>query len=181
MGRQEDDIILLRLQEDDPLAMRELFDAYYALVFQSLYRIVADVQSAEDLAQDLFLDIWKRRHEISVQTSLPAYLRKSSINRGLNHLRSKKVSFSEIDYTNEPHSPITDASHMEFHELSEWMSKSIDGLPTQCRIIFVMSRYESMSYKEIAVELGISPNTVENQISKALRILRESYERFKNK
>lgn len=105
---------------------------------------------------------------------MKAYLKRAAVNRTLNFIRDNKITFEGEEELPILKGKITGASaKMEADELQEMINRAIDGLPERCRMIFLLSRFEDMSYNEIAQKLDISVKTVENQISKALKILRE--------
>ena len=156
-----------------------IFKKYYKLVCSSIYKLIPDYSLAEDLAQDVFCDLWRKRDHLKINTSLKAYLRKSGVNKALNYIRKKKVISSNDDTSilvNIKASNQTE--NLEYIELQELINRTIDKLPTRCRIIFMLSRFEEYSYKEISAELGISTKTVENQISKALKRLRKAVKSY---
>lgn len=161
--------------------LEAIFKKHFNLVCSSIYNLIPDYTLAEDLAQDVFCDLWRKREHLQINTSLKAYLRKSGVNKALNHIRKKKVSSNNDD--TDILLNIKDASQsssLEYVELQEYINSVIDKLPSRCRVIFMLSRFEEYSYKEIAAELNISTKTVENQISKALKRLRKamiSYEK----
>lgn len=141
---------------------------------RSANRILNDENLAEDLAQEVFYELWKRRSELSITLSLKAYLRRATVNKSLNYIRDyRKVRFELEDKVDEKTAQPLVSERMEAAELQEQIDRAIDGLPERCRIIFILSRFEDMTYNEIAELLGISAKTVENQISKALRLLRQ--------
>lgn len=166
--------LLRRLSDDDEAAMEVLFKRHYALVSYAIYNLVKDSLTTEDLAQEVFLEIWKRRDSLVINSSLKAYLRRSAVNKTLNYLRDKK------NWKNEEISEIqmeisTEAGKsLEATELEEIVGQAIEQLPERCQLIFKLSRVEEKSYQEIADELNISVKTVENQIVKALRMLRDA-------
>lgn len=128
----------------------------------------------EDLAQQVFIRFWEKRGTIEVTTSPGAYLHRMAINEALAWLRSKK---------NKPHEEITATTpfkaerdveqHYLHSELQDKIREAVDTLPPRCRAVFQLSRFEQKSYQEIADEMGISKKTVEHQMGKALRVLRE--------
>jgi RNA polymerase sigma-70 factor (ECF subfamily) len=130
--------------------------------------------TTEDLAQEVFMEIWKRRDSLVINTSLKAYLRRSAINKTLNYLRDKKnwkneeLSEIQLEISAEP------GKTLEANELEKIVGQAIEQLPERCQLIFKLSRVEEKSYQEIADELEISIKTVENQIVKALRMLRDA-------
>ena len=126
------------------------------------------------------MDIWRKREEINIEISLRAYLRRAAVNRSLNHIRKQKMKFEEAENSvselasNDNDSQIV----MERDELEKRIHDCIENLPPKCKIVFAMSRFENMSYQEIATSLEISVKTVENQISKALKILRSTVQPY---
>jgi len=170
------------LKTDGEKAMELIYNQYYSYLCHATYKILNDSNATEDIVQDVLMEIWKKKEVINITTSLKAYLRRASINKALNYLRSKKFKFDDEDSIKETFIS-TDNSHekVEFDELSGVINKTIEGLPEKCRIIFSMSRFEQLSYAEIAGKLEISTKTVENQVSKALRILRVSVKEYQTR
>ena len=165
--------IINRLNRSEEGVIKILFDEYYEYLCRSIYRLVPDASVSEDIVQEVFMELWKKRESIQITTSIRAYLRRSALNRALNYLRKNRIKFEEEedipDMASHDHGG---QANMEMTELEAKIHGVIDELPERCRIIFGMSRFEEMSYKEIAAALDISVKTVENQMSKALRILR---------
>lgn len=138
-------------------------------------RMLPDAGLAEDLVQEVFLELWRKRSGIQIQISFRAYLRRAAVNKTLNYLRDQRLPISD-----EEHLPFQLASStpqadetLETSELKEEIDRAISALPERCRQVFVLSRFEELSAKEIADLLDISPKTVENQMTKALKSLRE--------
>ena len=158
-----------------------IFKLYYKFVFSSVYKILPDPTLAEDLAQDVFYDLWKKRGQLKIKTSLSTYLKKMATNKALNYLRENGIISGEwdSDIPKKIQSPKYNES-LEYAELQDYINSTIDKLPQQCRIVFMLSRFEDYSYKEISKELGISTKTVENQISKALRVLRNAMKKYED-
>lgn len=150
-----------------------LFQEYYTWLCKVVYRIIPDRGVAEDLVQDLFFGLWKRKQRLEIKISLKAYLRRSAVNKSLNYIRDRKMQYEdESHYGNVASNLRGVEDQLAADEMQQKIDEAIDGLPERCRIIFVLSRFEDMSYQEIANDLDISIKTVENQISKALKVLR---------
>jgi len=165
--------ILNLLSSNGDKAIQLLFDKYYTYLCRTLIRIIPDENTTEDLVQDVFLEFWRKRDIININTSLKAYLRRAARNKALNFIRDRKIRWEDEDKHPESESTMVSATQkLEAEELQKLINKSIDELPERCRLVFTLSRYEEMTYKEIANELNISIKTVENQISKALKLLR---------
>ncbi len=173
----QDEEILSLLRSDSEKAMELMFREYYPFLCKIIVRVLPDAHVAEDLAQEVFFDLWKKRDNFSINTSLKAYLRRAGINRTLNYIRDRKIRWDDEEKIAFQASNLTDASRkLEGEELQQKIDNAIDQLPERCRLIFSLSRFEEMSYQEIADQLGISIKTVENQMTKALKILREAFE-----
>jgi RNA polymerase sigma-70 factor, ECF subfamily len=154
-----------------------LFDTYYqGLVFYAL-RYVDKTEIAEEIVQDLFVYVWEKKEELRIHTSLKSYLYMSVRNDCYDHLKHLQVEkryearIIREQSSNEMTSD-SDESLME-SELKTHVEKAIETLPPKCRQIFELSRFEELKYKEIAKKLDLSVKTIEVQIGKALKILRE--------
>jgi len=171
--------LLNRLKSDDKGALQEIFQDNYQKVCGAIFRLTKDTGITEDLAQEVFFRFWQKRHQIEITASLDAYLRRMAVNEGLAYLRSRKY-FTEVI---EPHSAqMSDSNTAEdrflHSELEQNIRSAIDGLPPKCRMVFQLSRYEELSYQEIADQMEISIKTVENQMGKALKILRQELKSY---
>ncbi|MBL7943372.1 MAG: RNA polymerase sigma-70 factor, partial [Flavobacteriales bacterium] len=124
------------------------------------------------VVQALFIELWERRNEIRLENPGPSYLFRAVRNRSLNVLKHEKV---KREYAADSVRTTETAIHIqpETADLNSRIEKAMMKLPEQCRLVFRMSRFEELKYAEIAEKLGISIKTVENQMGKALRIMRE--------
>jgi len=175
MTNKTDQELITSLQNGDESAMDVLFRRHYSSICRAVYRILKDSNLAEDIAQEVFLGLWKKREQLNITTSVPAYLKRTAVNKSLNFIRDQKVKFDD-----EEKMPVlsnnesTTQEHLEADDLQKLINDSIDLLPKKCKLVFTLSRFEEMSYQEIADKLDISIKTVENQISKALKFLRKT-------
>ena len=178
MQYSDNDIIqALRAGEEDPFEI--VFRSFYPALCRYAGSIVNDDDQAEDIVQQVFINIWEKRHTITFHVSAKSYLYRAVHNRCLNYLEQNKVRqmyASENSTMAEPASPPDLPQHQR--ELQLQITNAINKLPEQCRIIFKLSRFEEMKYAEIAAHLGISIKTVENQMGKALRVLREELKEY---
>jgi len=165
---------LKRFRSGDQKALEQLFGAYYPMLCDQIHRIIRDRAQTEDVAQELFMDLWKKREQLPEISSWPAYLRRAARNRALNVIRGRKIRWEQLDDQFDIHTETPSAQlQMEHDDLKLVLQQAIQALPERCRLIFTLSRYEDLSYKQIAERLDISVKTVENQMSKALKVLRE--------
>ena len=160
-------------RQDTEKAIEALFQLYYIYLCQAAFRIVTDSQLAEDLTQEVFFELWRKKEGIAFTISIKAYLRRAVVNKALNHIRDrKKITDDEDKMLNVESTAPSAMQLLDSEELQQLIDRSIDELPEKCRLVFVLSRFEEMSYQEIADHLGISIKTVENQIVKALKHMR---------
>mgnify|MGYP001584324513 FL=1 len=133
---------------------------------------------AEEVVNDVFMGLWNKRETLDYTDELKSYMFTSVKNRSFNALRkNKQLSETAIEEWEIP-AQFNDASHqLELMELQEQINFLIDALPPKCKQIFLMSRKEDMTYKQIAAVMEISPKTVENQIGNALKFLKKFLKR----
>ncbi len=175
MSNKEPNLILQRLRASDREALRLLFQEYYGEVCKAVFRYVKNKATVEDLAQDVFMKLWEKRETISINSSIGAYLYRMGINEAISFLRKQqrqlKKEASPLAFV-DTSTPSVEDQYLHT-ELDQRIVKAIDALPPRCQLIFKLSRFEDLSYREIAKKLDLSIKTVENQMGKALRVLRE--------
>ena len=176
LDHSQEQYVLLLLKEGREEGIDLLFRHYYKDLVLKINQLLADIHASEDLAQEIFLEIWNKRQSIDIVQSFRAYIMRAGTNRAINYLKAKKLSFSEIDLDRDDQQmDAQDEDELAQNEIYfENLRDSIASLPEKCRVVFSLSRYEKMTYSEIAAQLNISIKTVENHISKALRILKEN-------
>jgi RNA polymerase sigma-70 factor (ECF subfamily) len=146
---------------NDQASVERMFRQYYGMVCNTINHYLRDRNRTEDVAQEMFAELWAKRNQLTIHTSVPAYLRRMAVTRTLNYIRdSKKYNWDELE------SPDTGVSNatvepdvlyaMEESELQKKIDYAIQQLPEKCRVVFLMSRMEEMSYAEISGQLGIS-------------------------
>jgi len=161
------------LKEGNPEGLNGLFKAYYRLVCTVSFRMIKDQQTAEDIGQEVYMELWKKRGSLNITGSIKSYLTRAASNKTLNFIRDQKIKLSNAEEPLiEDFGGAMDKDLEGTAELEAKIAESIKALPDRCRMVFLLSRDQDMSYKEIAEALDISIKTVENQISKALKLLR---------
>jgi len=170
-----DDVLIDMLRSDHKWALREIFDRYNMRLFRLAAGVINDDDRAKDLVQDVFIDLWNRRHTSNIQ-QLSNYLCRAIKFQVLKHLRSGKIQERHLRLIQNVQFVNQTEDTLNFQELEEQLKKAVEALPPRCREVFLLSRYESLSHKEISARLNISTKTVEAQIGKALSILRAKLE-----
>ncbi|WP_317171577.1 RNA polymerase sigma-70 factor [Spirosoma profusum] len=151
-----------------------VFRQHYASLCRYARQLLPDADDAEEEVQAMFLALWEKRNGLIITVSLKSYLFRAVHNRCLNRLKHAAVRNEHREYVEYRGEVMADspAQALIGDELANQLQRAIQKLPEQCRLAFTLSRFEELTYNEIAERLGISIKTVENQIGKALRILR---------
>jgi RNA polymerase sigma-70 factor (ECF subfamily) len=173
-----DDLLLdlIRL-EDNYAAFTELFRRYWNPLMTAAGKRIPSIEVAEELVQDVFLSFFLRRKEIHVDVSVEAYLKAALRHQVFKFYRSQKIHDRYVDSITADHinQPAIPDALMEAKQLREQIYSVAGKMPDKCREVFLLSRFEQLSHKDIAEKLGISVNTVKKHINKAITILREEF------
>lgn len=166
---------LQKLKNGDITVFEMFFRAYYQPLCNYAYTFVQDRDEAEEIVQSAFLSVWEKRESIEIRTSLKSYLYTMVRNACLNVIKHEKIKQKHIgeELATAERSYDSVSQRVNSSELETRIQVSMEKLPEQCRLIFKLSRFEELKYAEIADQLNISVKTVENQIGKALKIMRE--------
>ena len=170
----EDRELVERVRGGNEAAYDEVFRTWYPTLVRVAAALVKDSDAAEEVAQDVMHELWRRREALDPGASIRAYLLRSVRNRALNHLRHLRVrreSEPEVEALYD--APLGADQPIVAAELASAVRVAFAELPPRCREIFELSRGRGLKYAEIAQALGISQKTVEAQMGKALRIMRE--------
>ncbi len=165
------------MKTDEDKAVELMFTTYYSILCKRVNRIINNTIVSEDIVQDVFYNFWEKKSRLNIELSIGAYLNRMALNAALTYIRKvKKISLCEL---NDSLVSEKELSHIEreeealsFKKLQEKVQRIIEALPPKCKIIFTMSRFEDMTNQQIADSLSISVKTVENQMTKALKVFR---------
>jgi len=176
----DEKFLVSKLRKGDEDAFNCIFYAYYKGLVLYAKEFTGDMDTAEEIVQGYFVKFWTEREQIHITSSVKAYLVKSVRNKCLDFLKHRKIMDKHNkEIQKEPPDIVDEGEEVIMtYELKEKIEKSIYALPGNCKEIFKKSRYEGKKYREIAGELGISIKTVEAQIGKALKTLREDLKDF---
>ncbi len=169
--------LLNKVKAGNQPAFDLIFNKHYDQLVHVAFRLVSDLDVAEDMVQEVFIKFWERRLSINIEKTVYGYLKQAVIFRSIDYLRKSKklderlqkyhASSLELNIT-------TPESELLSKENLKVIYEKIEALPERSKLIFKLSRFEELSYKEIAQQLDISVKTVEYHISRALEILRQS-------
>lgn len=168
-----DDVLLNLLKEDNKDAFDVIYMRYWERLYFYLVKAIKNAEEAEDILQEVFVSLWKRRNDLDGIESLSGYLFSCVRYGGFRYIRNeiKKNDFRKswnFLFQEEDNLP---EMQLAANELSRLLNKEIDKLPVKMREVFILSRKEELSYKEIAHKLNISDKTVKKQVSNALKYL----------
>lgn len=171
---RELEIIVEKLQSGDERFYKSIFYEYYAALTFFANKYVKDLETAKEIVQELFVKIYERRFSIKIDSSFKSYLYKAVHNSCINHINHVLVRehhHQQIKYQNDEKYVLSEET-VDLSELEHKIYLEIENLPSQCKKIFRLNRFEGMCNADIAEQLNLSKRTVETQISKALKILR---------
>ena len=171
---------LLRcLQAGQEAAFTEIYNRYWKKLFYVAAQKLQNLSEAEEVVQDIFLDLWKRREALQITTCLEAYLAVCVKYKVINILaRKSRQQRYQLQASQQPLSDHSTIQVLQLQELKEQLVNETAKLPEKCQLVFRLSREGGFSHKQIASRLGISEKTVESHLSKALRTLRTSLSCF---
>ncbi|MFA8300653.1 MAG: RNA polymerase sigma-70 factor [Hyphomicrobiales bacterium] len=167
------ELIIDQFKSGDVKAYENMFKHYYSALCLFAMKHLHSEEQSEEIVQDLFCKLWENREDMEITVSLKSYLYGAVRLNCLRYLKTKELHRSHHKIMMIENSEAVDDNHIERNELQANILKAISELPEQRRKIFELSRFEQLKYKEIAEKLSLSPKTVENQMGKALKFLRE--------
>jgi RNA polymerase sigma-70 factor (ECF subfamily) len=173
MSNQSDQSIFQEIQADKREALNWLFNQYFDSLCHFVNSYLQDAMLSEEVVSDVFFNLWVKRKSLTINGSIKPYLFKAARNQAISYLRRPAFAYEPLasdirqDRTLEPDALLI------HRETRQYWQNLVDRLPTRCKLIFTLHREEDFTYREIADLLDLSEKTVENQMGKALRCLRE--------
>lgn len=150
------------------------FTSLFTLLVKVAYKFTKDETIAEDIVQDVFLKVLQKNNSTVLRAKLSTYLYRAVINESIDYLRKNNKTVKEPLHDVHMASFNNEEPNEVYWEYMETRVKlAVSELPEKCREIFIMSKIQGLKYQEIANELEISIKTVENQMGKAYKILRD--------
>jgi len=171
---QSDNVLIKMLKTGNSAAYTIIYDRYKLLLFNHAYKKLGDADAAQDVLQDVFLNLWNGKDQISDSENLGGYLYTSIRNKVFNLIAHAKV---RNIYADSIHQFVQTEGIYADHlvrekQFSELIEREINALPERMKEIFLLSRMEHLKNKEIAIQLNISEHTVATQIKRALKALK---------
>ncbi len=171
---------LRKIQKGDIESFEKLFHRFYSGLSGYAESLVGKKEIAEEVVQDVFYNIWKNRETLRINRSWQSYLYRAVYNNSMMYLRKmRREQPMDEGYTLTPEENSPDPSQlMQLNEVSDVIYKTLEDLPERTREIFRLNRQEGLKYREIAHKLSISVKTVEANMGKALKALRNNLEKY---
>lgn len=180
---ENEEIIVEKLRNKDKGAFELIFNQYFSIMVLYAARFMDTREEAEEIAQDVFVKFWEKCESLDPDSSIKSYLYRSVHNSCLNAIKHDKVKDAYkqhvAQFLEHSYSYADDVEINDPDSIRNRIDKEIDKLPPRCSEIFKLSRFEGLKYQEIADHLEISVKTVEVQMGKALKILRETLKDLK--
>lgn len=164
-----------QLIKGDIHAFDKIFNEYNQKVYNFCKQLLTSEQDAREVTQEVFIALWQNRTKINPESSLSAYIFGIARNQIYNIYRKSVHIQAYLDYlqNNDRQFDFATDDQVMFRELDNFVTQAIEELPPRRKEIFKLSRFEGLTYKEIAIRLNISENTVDVQIRKSLGYLRK--------
>lgn len=156
---------------DERIAFEALYSRHSKSMFIYAVNVFKKREICEDIIQDVFVDLWSKRKTTQI-INIKSYLFQSVKFQIFKQMRNQKVANEDLARLNIIDISMDISRKVEFNELEAFIRQQVNKLSPKCQQVFVMSRYDNKSNKEIALELGVSEQAVKNQISKALKFIR---------
>jgi RNA polymerase sigma-70 factor (ECF subfamily) len=172
-GHVDESELLTRLRAGDEDAYSTIFREHYPALVVNATRLLGERALAEEIAQDVLLELWRRRETLALTGPVRAYLHSATRNRALNRLREARTAQRGEIYIKGPSEAAPADARAISSELAKAVTAAIGSLSDPQREVFEMSRARGLTYNEIAAVLGISVKSVEARMGRALKQLRE--------
>jgi RNA polymerase sigma-70 factor (family 1) len=148
------------------------FQEHYSRLCRIAYGYVSDQDDAEDIVQELFISVWNKRLDDMPEKEFAAYMTTSVRNSCVSFLRKRKEDTVSIDDHSASASCMPDETPEEGKTLQDILDSALETLPSRCKDVFLLAKLQGLKYREIAEKLEVSEKTVENQMTKAIKLLR---------
>ena len=169
--------LLRSLRDGEHSTMEYLYHTYWEVVFDTAYKRVRDEEIAQDITQEIFISVWENRERLHIKSSLEAWLKGAVKYKVINYFKSsivrEKYEEDLVQLIGNQAEPSSAESMIMLKELNQQLDHAMLELPEKMRVIFFMSRRQQKSTKEISDELNLSAQTVKNQLSAALKLIRK--------
>lgn len=170
--KQNDQELVKLLQRGNAEAFDSLFEVYSSKLFGFAFKYFKNDSDAEELVQDVFVKVWENRQALKSEHSFKSYLFTIALNQIRKYFNKKAASLRYLESLHDESFTSEQPYSDNFEAALQRLNLIIDQMPARRREIFIKSKLEGKSSKEVATDLNISPGTVDNQVSEALKFIR---------
>jgi len=170
-----DNLLTIRIREGSNDAFKLLYYRYSKKLYYFSLRFLCSNVEAEELVQYVFISVWEHRESLNANLSVKNYIYRSAVNYIYNYLKKKAIRtrFLESEFERNEVTSNSTYEQIFFHDLEQSIIEVVNNLPPQQQQIFSLSRFEGLSHEEIAAKLNLSVRSVENQIYRALKVVKD--------
>lgn len=172
--RTDEEMLRAISERDDRNAFEMLYNKYWEVLLNSCYKRLKSLETAEEIVQEVFTDFYLRRKEISPKTTIEAYLKTAIKFKVFNYFRAQQMHLTYLSSILEAEQivqPMVE-NYLSNDDLMQSIERTLPLMPDKCREVFMLSKYNQLSQKEISEKLGISISTVKKHITRAHQILK---------
>jgi RNA polymerase sigma-70 factor (ECF subfamily) len=175
----DDNLLVTRIRQDDKNAFKSLYKRYSKKIYFFSLKYLGNNVEAEELVQSVFINVWENRESLDATIFVKNYIYKAAINYIYNYLKKKAIRARFIETEINKGEKLSNLTYEDifFHDLERSINSIVKTLPSQQQKIFLLSRSEGLTHKEIAGKLDISERTVENQMYRALKKIKSILEK----
>ena len=176
LSNMNDSDLLLLLRDGRDDAFTEIYNRYWERLVATGYYYTRSKEAAEEVVNDVLMGLWLRRTSLEIQ-ALPAYLGtavKFAVFKAMARTKRRNQVLNGHLTTEEEAAHNDTEQHLDALFMDEWLKGVVEQLPEKARLVFVYSRHEELSIKEIAGKMDLSPKSVEYHMTKALKTIRDS-------
>ena len=170
-----DEELIQEIKADNMFAFDVLYNKYSKRLYKFGFSILKSPEESENLVQDVFLNLWENRHKVEKNSSIKSYIFTITYNSAISIIRKKARDLKFIEYLKSlqvlNQEPVN--VELEFNELTNKLDEIIEALPERQKEVYLLHKVQGLKYYEIAERLGISINTIENHMSRALKTIRK--------
>ena len=174
----EESRLISLLQEDSEYALQLIDDKHRNRIYQTAIKFLKSPIIAQDVVQDVFMKLWFERHKIEPSKPVEAWLYTVAKNNILNKLRKIANDWKAIDLLS--HTILQSENNTDQKltegEFKQKLQSAVSKLPEQQKVVFILSRFEKLTYIQIGEKMGISPLTVKTHLSRALFAIKKQFE-----
>lgn len=172
----EDQQVLKSIREQDKRVFELFYKQYYKQLFAVAYRYVGQMEVAEEIVHDLFINIWNKAEQLNIQHSIKSYLFKAIVNSSLNYIKKEKMQTEKrLAYlaVQDNEVSLDEESKETDEKLLKSLEEALELLPAKCKQVMYLSRFGKLKQQEIAAQMEISLKTVKNHLTYGFQKLRD--------